>query len=251
MIKSEIIQPDISLDVIAPGGRIGLIALATDFNSEQDLRRIFPGDVEIFTNRALNANPVTLKNLRNMAGDISRAAAGILPGIRLDAIIYGCTSGTVANGVNKIEQLIHQSCPGVPVTNPASAALAAFNHFGARRISILTPYTQEVNLEMASFFEAQGTEVINITGLGFDSDIDMTGISPRDIGEAAKRICDPNADLLFISCTAIRATTVIEDIEQAIGKPVVSSNQALVWHCLKLIGYPGCVRDYGSLFQEY
>ncbi|MFV2031103.1 MAG: Asp/Glu racemase [Gammaproteobacteria bacterium] len=250
MSRSEIIQPDISLDVIAPGGRIGLIALATDFNSEQELRRIFPHDVEIFTNRVLNASPVTLENLRGMAGDISRAAAGILPDIQLDAMIYGCTSGTVANGAEKIEQLIHKSCPGVPVTNPASAALAAFAHFGAQRISILTPYTEPVNLEMARYFEQRGIEVINIVGLGYENDMDMTGIPPQAIAEAAKTVCDANAELLFISCTAIRAAAVIEEIEQAITRPVVSSNQALVWHSLKLIGCPHSVRGYGSLFQQ-
>ena len=59
MSRSEVIQPEISLDKIGPGGCIGLIALATDFNSEKDLRHIFPDDVEMFTNRVLNANPLS------------------------------------------------------------------------------------------------------------------------------------------------------------------------------------------------
>jgi maleate isomerase len=249
MTHSEIIKHDITLDAVAPLGRIGLIALATDFNSEQDLRRMYPDGVEVFTNRVLNANPVNLQNLRNMAGDISRAAGGILPGFSLDAMIYGCTSGTVANGAQKIESLVHETCPGIPVTNPVSAALAAFAHLQAKKISILTPYTEEVNLEMAAYFATQGIEVINIAGFGYDSDIDMTGIPPREIAEAAAKVCDKNADLLFVSCTAVRASLVIEDIETTIGKPVVTSNQALVWHSLKLVGYSRGIEGYGSLFQ--
>ena len=249
MTQSEIIHQDIPLDKIAPFGKIGLIALATDFNSEQDLRRMYPEGVEMFTNRVLNANPVTMQNLRNMAGDISRAAAGILPDIQLDAMIYGCTSGTVANGVDDIEKLIQQNNPGVPVTNPITAALAAFDHFSAKRISILTPYTREVNDEMAEYFAQQGLDVLNITGFGFDSDLDMTSLPPEAIAAAAKDVCRTEADLLFISCTAIRASLVIEDIEKAINKPVVSSNQALVWHSLKLINYSGVVEGYGSLFN--
>jgi maleate isomerase len=250
MTQSEILNHDIILDTIAPLGRIGLIALATDFNSEQDLRRMYPDGIEVFTNRILNANPVTLQNLRNMAGDISRAAGGILPGFGVDAMIYGCTSGTVANGANKIEQLVHESCPGIPVTNPVSAALAAFAHFGAKRISILTPYTEEVNLEMVAYFRNHGIEVINIAGFGYDSDIDMTGIPPQEIAQAAVEMCDDGAELLFISCTAIRASLVIESIEQTISKPVVTSNQALVWHSLKLVGYTQGIEGYGSLFQD-
>jgi maleate isomerase len=248
MTQSVIIEHEIQLDEVAPAGRIGLIALATDFNSEQDLRRMYPDGVEVFTNRVLNANPVTMQNLRNMAGDISRAAGGILPGFSLDAMIYGCTSGTVANGAEKIEQLVQQSCPGVPVTNPVTAALAAFAHFGAHKISILTPYTEEVNLEMASYFEDHGIEVLNIAGLDYESDIEMTGIPPRDIADAAISVCDDSADLLFISCTAIRSSMVIEQIEKRLGKPVVSSNQALVWHSLKLLDSDAVVTGYGSLF---
>ena len=250
MTRSQIIEHDIQPDTVAPAGRIGLIALATDCNSEQDLRRMYPEGVEIFTNRVLNANPVTIQNLRNMAGDISRAAGGILPGITLDAMIYGCTSGTVANGVETIQQLVQESCPGVPVTNPLSAALAALAHFEARRISVLTPYTEEINLEMTAWFEDQGIEVINIAGFGYHSDIDMTEIPPQEIADAAGRVCDANADLLFISCTAIRASMVIEQIEQAIAKPVVTSNQALVWHSLKLIGCKQAVAGFGSLFDR-
>jgi maleate isomerase len=250
MTRSQIIEHHIRLDTVAPAGRIGLIALATDCNSEQDLRRMYPEGVELFTNRVLNANPVTMQNLRNMAGDISRAASGILPGITLDAIIYACTSGTIANGVDKIQQLVQQSCPGVPVTDPVSAALAAFAHFGVRRISVLTPYIEEVNLEMAVWLENQGIEVINIAGFGYHSDIDMTEIPPQEIADAASRVCDARADLLFISCTAIRASMVIEQIEQAITKPVVTSNQALVWHSLKLVGCKQAVVGYGSLFGQ-
>ncbi len=248
-IPSEIISNSRPLDTIAPRGRIGLIALATDFNSEQDLRRMYPDGVEMFTNRVLNANPVTMQNLRNMAGDISRTAAGILPEVDLDAMIYGCTSGTVAIGAETIESLIQQSKPGVFVTNPVTSALAAFNFFSAKRISILTPYTREVNDNMADFFTAQGIEILNIAGFDYDSDIEMTSIPPQAIVEAAGQVCHAEADLLFISCTAIRTSMVIDEIENLINKPVVSSNQALVWHSLKLIGYSGEISGFGSLLR--
>ncbi|MCP4492974.1 MAG: Asp/Glu racemase [Gammaproteobacteria bacterium] len=249
MIRSEIINKPPHFDQIAALGRIGLIALATDFNSEQDLRRMLPAGVEIFTNRVLNANPVTMQNLRNMAADINRTAGGILPGIKLDAVIYGCTSGTVANGVDNIERLIQQSNPGVPVTNPVTAALKAFELFSAKRISILTPYTRDINDDMADYFEQQGITVLNIAGFGCDNDLDMTNISPTAIADAANHVYQNDADLLFISCTALRASLVIEQIEKNINKPVVTSNQALVWHSLKLISYSGKVPGYGRLLQ--
>tara|TARA_R110002167_G_scaffold98718_7_gene259396 strand:- start:16216 stop:16989 length:774 start_codon:yes stop_codon:yes gene_type:complete len=237
------------LEHLAPAGRIGVIALATDFNIEQDLRRIYPQGVEIFTNRVRNRNPLTIDNLRSMAPGISAAADAILPGTELDAMIYACTSGTVAIGIDRITELVHQTRPGVPVTNPVTAALSAFQRFGAKRISILTPYTQAVNLDVAALFESMGIEVLNIAGFGFEDDTAMTFITPQDIADAAVAVCDPKADLLFISCTALRASLVIEQIEKHLGKPVVSSNQALAWHSLQLVNYPAAVEGFGSLLM--
>lgn len=248
-MKIENLKHRQPLEHLAPAGKIGVIALATDFNIEQDLRRIYPRGVAMFTNRVRNRNPLTIKNLRTLEPSISAAADAILPGTDLDAMIFACTSGTVAIGIDRVTELIQQVRPGVPVTNPVTAAVLAFEHFGARRISILTPYTQAVNQEIAALFENMGLEVLNIAGFGFEDDTAMTFITPQDIEDAAVKVCDPKADLLFISCTALRASGVIAQIEERLGKPVVSSNQALAWHSLQLVNYTAKVLGFGSLLS--
>jgi len=236
------------LEDIAPGGRIGLIALATDFNSETDLRRILPDGVDLFTNRVLNANPLTIENLRAMSGDITRAAGGILPGLGVDVMIYGCTSGTAAIGEAELQRLIQIAQPDVPVTNPIAAASAALGAFAAKKISILTPYSEVVNAAVTGGFEDRGYEILNIEGFGLDDDIEMTGLPLAAISEAALQVCDPDADALFISCTAIRAAAIAGSVEKKLMKPVITSNQALVWHCLQLIENTSQVNGYGRLF---
>ncbi len=241
---------DIELEPIGSAGRIGLLALATDLNSEKELRRFLPEDVELFTNRVQFANPLRLENLRAMSADISRAAAGILPGTHVDAFIYGCTSGTIAIGAETVANLVAEGRPGVPVTNPVSAVLAAIRHLDARRISVLTPYPGPVNAELGRFLIGEGVDVISIHGLDFDSDIDITGIPSQALSDAAVEACDDEADVLFISCTALRTAGVIDDVERRIGKPVITSNQALVWHSLKLIGYRRNSPGIGSLLRS-
>lgn len=248
-MKTETLSPRYPLDYLAPLGRIGVIALATDFNIEQDLRRIYPDGVEMFTSRVRNYNPLTIENLRTMAPGISAAADAILPGTPLDVIIYACTSGTVAIGSEQVTQLIHATRPGALVTNPVTAAFAAFAKFNARRISVLTPYTEAVNKDMARVFSGSGCTVLNIAGFGFEDDTAMTFISSRDIEEAAIEVCDPDADLLFISCTALRSAQVVECIEQRLGKPVITSNQVLAWHSLYLLQYPEAVSGFGHLLS--
>jgi len=238
---------------IGHNGRIGLVALATDLNIESDLRRMAPDGVEIFTNRVLNRNPLTPENLRTMAPDITRAAGGILPGASVDVLIYACTSGTAVIGESQVIQLLRaarRDWENLPCTTPATAARAALARFSARRISILTPYTEPVNRELARFFGHCGIAVLNVHGFGIDDDTHMTDITHASICQGAAAACHPDADLLFISCTALRAAQVIGDIEQRIDKPVITSNQALLWHALKLLKKPLQVPGFGQLFNH-
>jgi maleate isomerase len=239
------------LENLAPVGCIGVIALATDFNIETDLRRVYPEGTEIFTTRVRNTNPLTIENLRTMAPHISAAADTLLPGFKLDAIIYACTSGTIAIGVEQVTKLVQKACPDVAVINPVSAALAAFEKLSVhKKISILTPYSKDVNKEVAVFFDKNGYEVSSMAGFGFEDDTSMTFIATEDIVDAAVEMFDPSADLLFISCTALRASVVIEQIEQRIGKPVLSTNQVLAWHSLQALGYDLPIKGFGSLMEQ-
>lgn len=249
-MKISNIVPSQPLDKLAVAGRIGVIALSTDFNIEMDLQQLYPEQVSFFTSRVKSMQPLTIENLRKMEPDISATAATIIPDTALDVMIYACTSGTIAIGAQRIAQLIHQVRPGIAVTNPVVAALAAFDYLQAKRICLLTPYTQTVNQALADYFVSCGLEVVSIAGFGFEDDTAMTFISPQDIYQAALDCFDSSADLLFISCTALRATQVLDDIEQALGVAVLSSNQVLAWHSLRLVDYPNAVTGFGSLLSS-
>ncbi|WP_052065619.1 aspartate/glutamate racemase family protein [Thalassospira australica] len=239
------------LDDLAPGGRIGLIALATDFNIECDLKSLYPDDVAFFTSRVRNHNPLTIENLRRMAPDISEAADRILPGTDLDAIIFACTSGAVAIGTDEITRLIQDVRPGAPVINPATAAVTAFKALGAKKISVLTAYTEVVNRDVAKLFDDYGFDVINIAGFGFEDDTAATFITPDDIERAAIETFDQRSDLLFISCTALRASSRIEVLETKVNVPVLCSNQVLAWQSLHVMNYPLPVQGFGSLMRDH
>lgn len=238
-----------SPDRIAPAGRIGLLCLGTDFNTEDEIRKILPGDVGVFTNRIRNANPLTLENLQAMAQDITRTAAGILPGFGVDVMIYACTSGSAAIGSDRIAAAVHQSCPGVVVTNPVIAARAAIRALGARKISILTPYEDSLNRMLAPSIEKDCVEILNMSGLGIDNDIEITAIPLEHIRQAALKACNDKADLLFLSCTAMRGAQVVGQLEQELGRPVLASNQLLAWHALRLLGCQDEVTGFGQIFR--
>ena len=107
--------------------RIGVVTLSTDFTIEQDYRKIchlLP--VDIFVNRIPFINPLNHENYLKMADHISEVSGEILPGEKIDVIAYGCTSGTIAIGEDRIKNEVNKSKPDALVTTPITAALKAF-----------------------------------------------------------------------------------------------------------------------------
>lgn len=222
--------------------RIGLVALSTDHTSEVDYARILaPAGFGIYVNRIPFANPVTPETLAAMEGDLAAGAALILPGEDLDAIVYGCTSASVCIGDAAVRAQVAKGKPGCPVVTPVSGALNGLRAIGARRISVLTPYTVETSRPMAAMFEAEGFAIDRFTCLDMTDDREMARIALDDLVEIAAAAADRASDALFISCTAVRAAGVIDRIEAAAGVPTLSSNYAAAWNVARLCGVSGAL----------
>ncbi|ESY86805.1 ectoine utilization protein EutA [Mesorhizobium australicum] len=228
--------------------RVGLIILATDHTTEPDFRRMVASErIGVYVARIPYANPTTPENLRKMQPALTAGAALILPDEPLDAICYSCTSASVVIGDAEIETAIQAAKPGIPVVTPPMAGMRGLNAFGVRRISILTPYTVETSRPMATYFAERGFEVLSFTCLGFEDDREMARISPAALVDLARQATHPQADALFVSCTALRGALAVTGMEQAIGRPVVTSNQATAWNCLRLSGDETAHPEFGRL----
>ncbi|MEE8245821.1 MAG: Asp/Glu racemase [Alphaproteobacteria bacterium] len=233
-----------------PKGRIGMVALATDAVSELDVARLLPaGEVALYVNRVENANTVTLESLAAMAHDLGRAAAGILPEAPLDAMIYGCTSGTIAIGEEAVFERLRRARPALPCTTPITAARAAFEVLGVTSVAVLTPYIDEINQTVRAHLEDHGIRVVAMASFHAATDSETARIPPRAIRDAAIALDRAEAQALFVSCTALRAIDAIAEIEATLAKPVVTSNQALAWHALRLLGDERPVPGFGRLLE--
>ena len=106
--------------------RVGLIVLSTDVMIEKDFLKVF-NDVpaDLFVNRIKNYNPVTADNLKKMSNKITSVTENILPGEKIDCVVYGCTSGTIVSGYDNIKKKINLAKPDASVTAPSTAALNA------------------------------------------------------------------------------------------------------------------------------
>ncbi len=235
-----------------PGAfRIGLLALSTSCVTERDFMNMRPSDdVLVCTSRVRNMNPCTVENLKTMAPLIAEATSLLMPDSRLDVVAYDCTSGTVVIGFDEIRAGIHKARPGIPCVTPVTAGLAAFAALNVSTISVLTPYLDQVNEPLVHYLQSNGLAVVQTTSFQLADDNEMAALPPEVIYRAALEADSPDAQALFISCTAIRAVDAIAKIEAKIGKPVVTSNQAMFWQSLRLCGNHVPIVGFGQLLAR-
>ena len=231
--------------------RIGLIALASDFMIEKDFVNVIKDkNIDFFVNRIKSYNPLTSENLIKMSEEVTNVTSDILPDEKIDCVVYGCTSGTIAAGHESIEKKIKLAKPEAKVTTPSTAAITALKKLNIKKISIFTPYPKKLNDEVVEFFRNEKFEITSNSYFDIESDIDIGKVDPDYLYDVLINMDHKDADALFVSCTALPVLSIIERLEKKINKFVLSSNQALIWDTLKKIGKNNSINGFGKLFTS-
>lgn len=230
--------------------KLGIIYPA-DGALDREYWELVPGGVSVHITRIhvpQEEQTLELLEAQTQSPDIENAAAD-LNIIHLDAIAYACTSGSFVHGVSSDLEIIDrmESACGVPCTTTTTAAVRALQALGSKKISIVTPYPDEINARLKTFMEDSGFHVVALKGLGL-----YRGIYNQPAGAAyrlAREADSSEADAIFISCTNFRTVEVLQTLEQDLGKPVVSANQVTVWDLLRLAGVNPHNERFGKLYQ--
>lgn len=237
---------------IGSAATIGLIALQVDETIEQDFRRLFPArDVAIYVNRIPSGAALTPETIAQMGRDLPAAAALLPQAADYDAVAYGCTSGTTLIGIDRVRELVQSAVNTRHVAQPLTATLTAFAALNLKSIGLVSPYIDTVSGPMRETFEAAGYRVPAMVSFGEEVEANVARIDPASIHAAAMEVgSDPKTDAVFLSCTNLRTLDIIEDLEARLGKPVISSNQALAWHMAQLGDAPLAEDAPGQLFSR-
>ncbi|RWA88120.1 MAG: Asp/Glu racemase [Mesorhizobium sp.] len=230
---------------------IGLIALSTDVVTEHELRKMLPDDgVSISATRIETHNPITIGNLQGHAHEIAKAAELFVPREAVDVFAYGCTSGSALISQAKLEAELHRTVPGAKLTSPMTGAYKAFRRLGIARVSMLTPYPDEVTEAMIGCLTNAGISVVSCGSFHIENDYEIINVSPNSIEVAGQAVDSPDAQALFIPCTGLRTSSIIGILERRIGKPVITAHQAMLWDALRLAGYTQPLKGLGTLFAS-
>jgi maleate isomerase len=237
---------------IGAQARLGLVVLQADEIIEQDFRRLFPtGDVAVYVTRIPSGADLTPETLAAMATALPEAARLFPPSVAFDVVGYACTSGATVIGPARVAALVQGAVRATAVTEPLSAAVAAFRGLGVRRIGLISPYVAEVSVALRAELAAAGLEVVAFASFEEKVEARVARIAPSSIRDAAVAIGEQQAvEAIFLSCTNLRALGVIDAIERELGKPVIGSNQALAWQMARLADVGPLDRAYGRLMAH-
>lgn len=210
---------------------LGLIVLQVDETIEQDFRRLFRDDgVALYVSRIPSGDDLTPDTIATMEATLPAAAALLPPAARFDVVGYACTSGTTLIGADRVADLVRSAATTKAVADPLTAAISALRALSATSVGIVSPYIDSVAQPIRSAFERAGFRVPATASFGETVEARVARIDPASIHAAAVSVGrQPEVDAVFLSCTNLRTLDIIDDLEQTLGKPVVSSNQALAW----------------------
>jgi len=220
--------------------RLGVLVPATNTTVEADFQRNLVPGVSIHSARLTIADGELSSATLDGMNSVLTNAVRDLAAAHVDAIAYGCTSGSFYKGPGWDEAVMKliREIAGVPAVATSPSVVSALRASGAKRLCVVTPYPTDLNARLRMYLENAGFEVAVILGDQRSAARGHRAVNDQDPAEIAAfaiRNWTGDADALFCSCTAWRAMDAIPEIRAATGKPVITSNQATIWASMRLL----------------
>ncbi len=234
--------------------RIGVIVPPSNTVNEAEFARLAPEGVTFhFTRSPMHADPAH-DDFKEMLGAVADSVSDLALA-NVDAVAFGCTADSMACPADRLIGTMRDNNGGKPAVSTAGAILKALEALGVTTVGMATPYIEATNEHEKHFLEEHGIRVVAMAGLGLNTGWEgiqkMSRVPPAQVFEHAKSVDRPEAQAILICCTDFNTLDVIEPLEQALGKPVVSSNTASFWASLRAAGIEDRIDGYGKLLREF
>jgi maleate cis-trans isomerase len=236
----------------APRARIGLIIPSVNRMTEPQFNHYAPEGLGIHVARGRVAGQPS-RTVAELTDEIAHAA-GTLADAHPDLIVFHCTHTSMKEGADGEARIINliRKTTGIDALSTSSLVNDALRALELRRLVVLSPYQSNDNI--IDYLAASGFTVVNDVALKCKTAADFEAITPQHWLELAKEADRPDADGIFLSCTNTTQIEAVAATEEALGKPVVNSNQAVLWGCLKRLkqklGRVPPMPDLGRLMND-
>lgn len=236
--------------------RLGVLVPFTNSNLEQDLNLLTLAGVSTHVTRmgGYSADEIPDETQMSEMGNASiDPCLDLLAGVKPDVVLYGCTSATLTNGSafdRDLARKIRESSGAACVT--AAGALGnAIKALGVKNIAFASPYVPAINDDAIAFLESN--DISTVSRADVDGILDNEGqgdLTPVEVAALARRADSLDAEAIVLSCTDMRSVEVIAELERDLGKPVLTSNQAMIFQAAQILGKKTGPNGYGVLFNR-
>lgn len=229
--------------------KLGLIVPIDNAIIEPELNVMAPDGVTVNTTR------LRTMELPEMPADAVREA-NHLATMGADVIAYACNASSFYDGVEGNRRIVDrlEDAADLPVTTASKAMAEGLQTVGATTLAVVTPYGESDNERLAAFLKDHDLEVASMSSLGLASDEadDLSRVNEETADDTYRRVVDadtPDADAVLVTATNLASIRRLKEMEADVGKPVVSTNQAMLWHALELSGVSTEIGGYGQLLD--
>ncbi|MER7006934.1 hypothetical protein ABT297_28395 [Dactylosporangium sp. NPDC000555] len=245
---------------VAPGrpgiygwrARIGLILPADNVLMEPELNAL---RIDGVTFHGLRLTATEPDRMRNQAVEL----AGTLVELGLDAAVYACAE-TSFNGGSEVRQslagLVAAGC-GLPTVTATDAMLAAAAHLGITNAAVVTPYNDDSGRHFEETLRGNGIRIASALHRDFARESDDARVwyltnrqPPSEVYAMARKADVFDADGIVIAATNLPTFDIIDHLERDAGKPVITSNQSIVWWLLRQLKISTAAMNLGSLMRS-
>jgi maleate isomerase len=238
--------------------RIGIVVPSTNTTVQPECEMLRPRGVTNHTGRStikerpLNTEQAFLEHMQMMRGGIGVAVDQIMTA-GLDHLILGIALETFWGGVAAADKLLNEVAQraAVGVSMGSTAAVAALNAFGAKRIGVLTPHQPRGDEMVHAYLTEAGFNVVRLKGLKCASPRAIAQVSTEDIRAGLRELDGPDIDVLLQVGTALPTVAVAAEAERWLMKPVLAINAVTYWHALRQCGIDDHVFGHGLVLEKF
>lgn len=230
--------------------RIGLIIPSSNRLTEPQFQKYAPSGVGVYVTRLRMTRKwhKPLKELREAIGEAAAALSDTKP----DLIVFHCTASSMEEGLAGEAAVLDviQEASGCAAMTTGQAVTQALRILGVKKLVLVSPYVEQTNQHEVRYLTEAGFDVIHDLGLGLSGGDEYIAVTPKRWREIVSENIRPQAEGYLLSCTNTTMIEVIEDLERELKKPVVTSNQATLWACLRRLNFTEPVEGLGQLFSQ-
>ncbi len=242
-------------------GRIGILTPDIDVGPESEFWTMAPAGVSIHAGRVpfrwrgeMQAAPLGLEPVRAFVEPPRMDdAAELLAAAPVNVICVAFTSHSYVIGPDGDEQLrarLERRTHGIPVLSGCPSSVVALRALGVQSLALVNPpwFTPELDRLGAEYFGVQGFQVAYAAHVELDRG--QLNVRPSEVYEWLVPRVPPEAEALFIGGNGFRVVSTIQELERGLGRPVITDNQALLWHALQVGGIEAHVTAFGRIFAQ-